>query len=272
MPEPRGRPQAIVRPGAVGRTFDVARHAVRDARLVGLVDYLWVVRWDVAEPHDQQVVPQPVVHVVAEPVDEQLRVLVHGVSRSRFTRRLEGRGCAVGAAFRPGGFRPLLGRAVSTLADAVVPLGDLVDVDDRAVAARAVAADDDEGAVAVLEAALAPLVGAPDPAVDRVAGWVAAAERDVAVVRAEHLAERVGVSLRTLQRTFAEYVGIGPKWVIQRFRVLEALAAANDGAVTDWTALAVQLGFTDQSHLVNVFGDVIGTPPDTYQREVAGEG
>ena len=75
------------------------------------------------------------------------------------------------------------------------------------------------------------------------------------------------MSLRNLQRLFTEYVGIGPKWVIQRFRILDAAAAAHSGQSTDWSELAHVLGFSDQAHLTRVFSEVVGTPPATYQRD-----
>ena len=44
-----------------------------------------------------------------------------------------------------------------------------------------------------------------------------------------------------------------------------AVAAAHSGAVTDWAALARELGFSDQAHLTRVFAQVVGTPPASYQ-------
>ena len=70
-----------------------------------------------------------------------------------------------------------------------------------------------------------------------------------------------------MQRLFSEYVGIGPRWVIQRLRLLDAAAAAHAGEPTDWAALAVALGFSDQSHLIRVFTAVVGTAPGAYQRD-----
>jgi AraC-like DNA-binding protein len=101
----------------------------------------------------------------------------------------------------------------------------------------------------------------------QVAELVAAAEADRSLTRAEGLAARAGLSLRSLQRVFTEYVGIGPKWVIQRYRILDAAAAAHGGDPVDWAALAAELGFSDQAHLTRVFTQVVGTPPATYQRE-----
>jgi transcriptional regulator GlxA family with amidase domain len=44
------------------------------------------------------------------------------------------------------------------------------------------------------------------------------------VTRVERLAGELGLSMRGLQRLFAEYVGIGPKWVIRRYRLHEVTA------------------------------------------------
>src|SRR3546814_16138458 len=70
-----------------------------------------------------------------------------------------------------------------------------------------------------------------------------------------------------LQRMVADYVGVGPKWVVRRCRILDAAEAAHSGSPTDWAALAAELGFSDQSHLVRAFTAVVGTPPSTYQRD-----
>jgi transcriptional regulator GlxA family with amidase domain len=111
-------------------------------------------------------------------------------------------------------------------------------------------------------------VGAePDQTVDRVRALVAEVEGDRGLTRAEDLAGRAAMSLRSLQRLFGEYVGIGPKWVIARCRILDTAAVAHRGDPVDWAALAVELGFADQAHLTRAFTAVVGTPPETYRRE-----
>src|SRR3546814_15347456 len=79
---------------------------------------------------------------------------------------------------------------------------------------------------------------APDPTADEVTELVAVAERRTDITRADQLATHAGVSLRTLQRMFADYVGVGPKWVVRRCRILDAAEAAHSGSPTDWAALA----------------------------------
>ena len=266
MDVPRGYPEAILRPAEAAQTLSVERVPPVSAALAEFVDYHWYVAWRTPQPHQQQVVPRPHIHLAAE----KGRLLVHGISREPFARTLSGVGHALGASFHPGGFRPLLRRSVGSIAGSVVPAGELFGVDDRAAAAVILDDVDLPDMVAALEDYLLAVDPRPDPAVAEVRSLVADAERDRGLTRAEELAARAGTSLRSLQRLFTDYVGIGPKWVINRFRILDAAAAAHSGEPVDWPRLAHELGFADQAHLTRAFTQVIGTPPATYQRLARG--
>jgi AraC-like DNA-binding protein len=259
--EPRGRPEAIVRPKAGRQAFDV-RRIEPSAELVEYVDYYWLVRWHTPEPYRQQVIPQPRMHVAAE----DGRLLVHGVSREPFFRTLTGTGHVLGAAFHPGGFRPMLGSSVGALSGTVRPGEEVFGHDDRPAAAI-LGSDDEAVMVAALNDYLAAAEPTPDPVARDVTDLVALVAERTEIVRAEQLASEAGLSLRQLQRLFTEYVGIGPKWVIQRSRILEAAATAHEGGPIDWADLAQRLGFSDQAHLTRVFADVVGTPPAAYVRD-----
>ena len=80
------------------------------------------------------------------------------------------------------------------------------------------------------------------------------------------LAEASGLPERRLQRMFADYVGVSPKWVMRRARLHEAaLRVEADGpAAVDWAALAADLGYADQAHLTRDFTATIGVPPTRY--------
>jgi len=257
---------AIIRPSRAEQRIEVGRCEPGDD-LAGLVDYFWWVRWDTPEPHEQEVVPRPVVHVSAEVVDGEPRLLVHGVHPRMFLRRLEGRGHTVAAGFRPAGFRPFLRSDVGALGGREVPAVDVLGVDDRPVAREVLSYDRPEDGVAVLATWLRGLDPEDDPLVPGLAELVERAEADTTLVRAEQLADLAAVSLRTLQRRFHSHVGIGPKWVVQRFRLLDVTAAAHGGGDVDWADLAARLGYADQSHLVRAFTQLVGHPPATYARE-----
>lgn len=255
-----------MRPSRAEHRIQVGR-SEPDPDLAGLVDYFWWVRWDTPRPHVQEVVPRPVVHLTAEVVDGEPRLLVHGVHPRMFHRRLEGTGLTVAAGFRPAGFRPFVREDVAVLQGREVPAAEVLGVDDRRVAADVLACERPEDGAALLAEWLRGLTRADDPLVGTLADLVEQVEEDTSLVRAEQLAELAGVSLRTLQRRFGSYVGIGPKWVVQRFRLLDVTAAAHGAGEVDWAELAARLGYADQSHLIRAFTQLVGHPPAAYARE-----
>jgi AraC-like DNA-binding protein len=241
------------------------------AALAPIVDWFWVVEWDRREtgPCEQYTLPHPVVNVVLAP--EYARA--YGVMRRRFARRLEGRGRAVAAKFRPGGFRELLGGPLSAITDRDLPatqvLGDAVADLHRAIH-RADGAMSTPDAVAAFDALLVARAGGA-PGTHPVTPVTELAADDSAITRVEHLADRTGWSPRQLQRMFSDAVGVGPKWVIRRHRLLEAAERARVDAAPDWARVAHDLGFSDQAHLVRSFTELVGVPPARYAREgVAG--
>jgi AraC-like DNA-binding protein len=90
------------------------------------------------------------------------------------------------------------------------------------------------------------------------------AETDRAIDRLDQLAAAAGVTPRTLQRLFAEHAGVPVTWVLRRYRILEAAELARTGAGRPWAALAADLGYSDQAHLVRDFRAHLGTTPAAY--------
>ncbi|GAB2850284.1 helix-turn-helix domain-containing protein [Actinocorallia aurea] len=254
--------RGIVRPG------ELARHITLDRRepcprLAPFVDYHWSVRWRVAEPHDAKVLSHPNVHLVFEPEGPYL----YGVDRGLFVRHLTGQGHVLGVRFLPGAFRALHGGPVSALADrrigAAEVFGPAVGEVNAAIQSR-----DDVGEMARdAEDFLIPLLpAAPDPQAVRAAELVAAFTAEPSLFRVDDAAEAAGLSVRGLQRLFADYVGASPKWVLRRARLHEVAQRAAAGADVDWPALAADLGYTDQSHLIRDFTGAVGESPAKYAR------
>jgi AraC-like DNA-binding protein len=103
-----------------------------------------------------------------------------------------------------------------------------------------------------------------DPLAERVAGIVERITADPGLRRVAALTEVAGMPERRLQRLFGEYVGVSPKWVMRRARLHEAALRAETGAAVDWPALALDLGYADQAHLVRDFTATIGVSPARY--------
>jgi AraC-like DNA-binding protein len=262
---PAGDSRGILHARAGLTSFALARHRP-SPELEPFVDYLWSVEWDRrGEPsHVQRILPNPALHLSVEPA----RVAVTGPARTAWTYRLTGRGRVVGVRFRPGGARPWTTAPLADLADRELPvaaLPRLAALDGPALRTAVQEAADAATAAALVDATLAPLRPEPHPAVDRAAGLVATVDAEPGIRRVEHLAERAGLSVRGLQRFCAEWIGIGPKELVRWARLHEAAGRAAAGPV-DWAALAVELGYADQAHLVRDFRRVVGEPPARYAR------
>jgi AraC-like DNA-binding protein len=263
--EPAGDSRGILHARAGLASFALARHRP-SPELTPFVDYLWTVEWDRRgeQAHVQRILPNPALHLSVEPS----RCAVTGPGRTTWTYELAGRGRVVGVRFRPGGARPWTAGPLADLADRELPvaaLPRLAALDLPALQAAVRAAPDGAGAAGLVNAALAPLRPDPDPAVDRAAALVAVVDAEPGIRRVEHLAERLGLAVRGLQRFCAEWIGISPKELIRWARLHEAAGRAAAGPV-DWAALAAELGYADQAHLVRDFRRVVGEPPGRYAR------
>ena len=249
--------------------FHHARIAPAPA-LAGVVQHFWIVRWDLrgAAPQIRETLPHPNVHLVLDPG----RTRIHGIHHGRFTRVLEGQGDVLGVKFRPGGFRPFLRRSVSILRDRSLPLQDVFDTAADALEGDVFAQGDDDRMIAVVEQFLQARLPPADSEAERAGEIVDGIAVDRSVTTVEQLLERWSTSKRTLQRLFNEYVGIGPKWVINRYRMHEAIERLADDEPLDWTQLALELGYFDQAHFIRDFKALVGRSPAEYTREGGANG
>lgn len=265
MADAAPRSRGHLNPGDPRAVFD--RFTLPSA-LDELVRHVWVVRWDVpkGETVDQRVLTYPAFNVVVE-----------GAARDAVTgglfpptgrvsvRRLEGRGWAVGVLLRPSAGRILLdGRGV--LPRAVPAEG--VPLDDAPVEriADAMAQRWREPLVAALTNWLLPYaecVGERDRLVDEACRL---AEMEASINRASELAARLEVAPRTLERTVREYLGLGPKWLIECRRLQAAAVTLYQEPETDLSALAAQLGYADYAHFSRRYSTVLGETPNATRR------
>jgi AraC-like DNA-binding protein len=259
---PTASTRGILGPEAIERVFTLRRFTPA-ADLAHLVERHWVVQWDLdgRPPHRQEVVTHPCVNLVFEPHG----AAVHGVHRRRDARVLAGVGWAVGVKFRPGGFSGFLGRPVHEITDRSVPLEDVFEPDGRDLEREAAAHAEPAAKLACTEAFLRARMPAPDPEVDVVQAVVVDMLAVDPGTSVQEIARRHAVSTRTLQRLFRRHVGVGPKWVLRRYRLQEAAEQLAAGERSDWTRLALDLGYFDHAHFIRDFRAVVGRSPAEYE-------
>lgn len=190
----------------------------------------------------------------------------------------------VGVRFRPGKAAAFLRLPASELTDLSVPLDDLW-ADAAAVRDTLGMAGDAASRVKALERALLARITTAAAAgdqrdVDEAVRRIVAAGGSLGIMR---LAPALGVTRQHLARRFAQLVGVSPKTfarVVRLRRLVERVDAmrgapgvATAVARMNWSALALDLGYYDQPHLVDEFREMTGLTPVAWARErVPGRG
>lgn len=235
--------------------------------LAAAVERHWTTRWDFRgrEPFLQEVLPHPAANVCFESTGAS----VHGVITRRASHLLEGRGMVVGTTFRPGAFAGFTTTPMAELADRGVGLSVAFGPGASDLEAQVWAADDDAARVAAIEGFLrARWTGAHDVAqhVEQIIEWMLEAPVST---RVSDVAAYHGLSTRALQRLFRHYVGAGPKWVLQRYRLHEAVQRISEGDRGGWVEVAAELGYADQAHFIRDFRALVGSSPGVYETACA---
>lgn len=223
----------------------------------GLVAWLWVPQWDLPAGVEsrQPVLAYPAANLVVEPGT----VTLNGATTRLTERVLRGSGWAVGALLRPAALARLHD-APSDLVDEHVTLHE-----PELEAAVAVAMPDAAAASRVLADWLAATFGAPTPE-GRLANEMAELlMTDAAILRVDDAAERLRVSVRTLQRLAHRTVGLSPAAMIRRRRLQEAAQRVREHPELALADVAAELGYADQAHLANDFRAVLGITPSDYR-------
>ncbi len=256
-----GTPKGLVDPLGAARRIRLATYPAC-APLQAFVDYFWVVEWDMGErPAEvQRVLPYPNAHLVFDCG----QTAVHGVVRGAFVRTVEGAGRVLGVRFKPGGLRPFIDRPLSRLADRTMAVDDVLKVSGADAEQRVLRQASDASMVAAAQAMLEAVLPAPAPRARVAAQAVEAAAAAQGPTSVGALCAQVGIEERALQRLFSNYVGVSPKWVIQRFRLQEAAWRLAQRAPVDLAALAGELGFFDQAHFTRNFTRLVGQSPLDY--------
>lgn len=246
------------------------------------VENRWSLQWDLPDGrwYDSEVLPHPTCSLTIElgshprggmPPGET--VAVTGVCTRRFDVEVRGWGRVVGLRFRPGGLAALTGRPASAWTDRSVAAAEVLP--EALVTTLSDPALGESGAAwaEAAEAGLAALgEGRQDPRYELLLAVVADMLTDRTLLAVADVAQRHGLTVRTLQRLFTHYVGVGPKWVLARYRLHDAVADLDSGRPGTLTDLAVRYGWYDQAHFTRDFTALVGVTPGQYRDRAATAG
>jgi AraC-like DNA-binding protein len=272
-------PTATASTAGVLRPDELARHVELDRFPAGpgvgpWVENHWSLRWDIPDGRSfaSQVLPHPTCSLTVElgshprpEIPPGETVVITGVVKRRFDVEVRGWGRVVGVRFRPGGLAALTGRSAHAWTDRGVPAREVLPADLCATLADPdLAARPGEWAAAA-EAGLLGIDAPPDPRYDQLLDVVADMLTDRSLLSVADAGKRHGFTPRTLQRLFTHYIGAGPKWVLARYRMHDAVTELDEGYAGTLTDLALRYGWYDQAHFIRDFTALVGVTPGQYR-------
>ena len=260
MQEKHGQRNAILRPAIAAKHYSLKQY-YPSKDLAFFVEHYWVARWNLplSDTYAAEILSNPSVNLSFTFDDARIT----GVVTKKFSYTLSGAGVAFGIRFLAGGFYPFLGRSVAMITDSTLPVSDVFDTDSSFWSKQVLTLPSDSHIIAHAEKLLRTKPLQPDEHIATINRIIAKIIDDRSIKQVQALAELFNMSERTLQYLFRKYVGVGLKWIINRYRLQEAAAAINAGE-KDWAQIANDLNYTDQSHFIRDFKNVIGETPAGY--------
>ncbi|MEM7665683.1 MAG: helix-turn-helix domain-containing protein [Pseudomonadota bacterium] len=196
------------------------------------------------------------------------KTLFFGSNQLPFRVRVQGSFAVAGFAIRPSAWRCVSLRPHHEFVDKLIALETMMWEDSQEMLKNVEAASDDEGKIAAMEQALWKRITAigqiePDPEMAK----FEAIARTNSTIRIEDAAERIGLSVRQMERRCKDHFGLTPKSVLRRSRFLDMAAAIRGFSSPDEHNLA-ELRFFDQSHLNREFKRFTQMTPGKFKKAI----
>jgi AraC-like DNA-binding protein len=225
------------------------------AALNSVVRFFWIL--DPMTAGVFEAIPDGCVDVGLVLLPRRPRIEIYGTPTRKAFLEMEP-GCThVGFRLQPGFARRLLADPIKEYTDRVIRTDELWGHSATELADRR---SHEEIVAGLAKLLAANLRGQPFSAVESA---LEAIHGSYGTIRMGHLAKTSGKTLRSLERLFADEVGVSPKFYarIHRLRTLiYRLRRTNSG---DWSDLAFNLAYADQAHLIRDVNELTGYTPTT---------
>jgi AraC-like DNA-binding protein len=172
----------------------------------------------------------------------------------------------MGVSFRPGGAYPFLGLPLSELQNQVVSLEAIWGTFAAELRERLYAAPTIQARFALLEQFLLARLRESSKGLKTVQCAVGEIARHHGTLSIRELSRWMGMSQKHLIVQFKRMVGCTPKELGRLHRFGDILASIDPTQPVDWTLVAHQFEFHDQSHFIRDFREFSGHTPSDYLR------
>jgi AraC-like DNA-binding protein len=176
----------------------------------------------------------------------------------------------VGLRFRPGSALTWLRTPMSEIVDARAPIECFLGAAARLATERICSAESPDDVARQLELSLKhwlPNIASAEE-VPRTIFRIVSSRRDYSIPVTRQLSDGLGLSERTLRRRCYEAFGYGPKTLDRILRFQRFLELAQTRGIGGMSDLAVDTGYSDQSHLTREARELAGMTPSNIREQL----
>lgn len=269
------KPAGILNADYFKKNFSLSTFYPKE-HLKDYIEHYWLISWKLPEgiSHTQDVIPHPNTHLTFLKGNSHIQ----GICKQKYTHTLEGNGNIVGIKFKPAGFFPFAekaGLALSAICDNTFDINKIFNLSTlnnksniAKVEQHILALDEPTEKIDYLDELLFSLPLKQDENIKKLNEIVASIEANHEIMKVSDICKIFNMEPRYLQRLFVKYIGVSAKWVINRYRMHDALTSVESNKKIDWATLAIQLGYYDQAHFIKDFKSMIGKTPKDYHLSI----
>lgn len=220
-----------------------------------IVRWFWCATWELPTVVRQPLLPFPACNLAVEPAGVGLAGPTTGASH----RDLVGTGWVVAALLQPAAV-PAFSADPAAIRDRYVML------DEPDLHADVAASADVSAAVPVLEQFIAERVGDVGDEALLANELARRIDEDSSLTTVPEVAEALAVSVRTVHRLAARYIGLSPHAMIRRRRLQEAAQRLREEPAAPIADVAADAGYADHAHFAKDFTRTLGMSPSAYRK------
>ena len=229
-----------------------------DEVVADFVEQFWFVSWNLLpeSEHTQVNLPDSNFHLIIE--NGKAKIL--GPIKRKYTYTMQGEGHIVGVKFQVGALSSLLKNEPATYIDKEISVEDIFKFSGTDVALAIAGCYNNLDKAVTLQSFLQSYSTKSSRDLNEFQKLVTLVKENNQITSVKDLSESSSLPIRTIQRYFKKYLGITPKWLIRRYRLHQAMTMLEQKEVA-MADIAAKLGYTDQSHLIKDFSDMLGYTP-----------
>lgn len=195
------------------------------------------------------------------------KAIVHGIFSKNFQYDPTDNTVYVGVKFRAGGFHAFYKQPMHQLAGMTLDATELFPELDEKFRSQ-LSTNTDKNIIEQLIYALRRASPVPHKGMLQAMAVLDILRTNATLLTVQSVAEQSAMSERRLQMLFREYVGVSPKWVLRRRRLVNVLLKMQS-TKGPWVRIIAESSYADQAHFSREFTAITGISPKAYKAALA---